>query len=310
MRSILLFNGFFNFTILAAALLLAGTIHAGQSAGDKDSKLTDQEKLQRILNRIVQQQRERTPDTDNKIQRTAYAADRISEMSRQLDANRQLQNSQSRSFNKTLNDVDRSAITAGNEITYPKDWNERTKARAIAQPRMTAKERSILRGLDSSISVDAKNRSFQSVIDFIRDKTGLPIVVDQASLKQVDADYDSLISVSMKDVSVRTVLHQTLAQLGLTYIVRNEVVMVVTPAVAKQSMVVRTYYAQDLIPKGLGFFTALQAAQLIETIQSTVDPQSWRANGGEGTILYDPITGGLVVKQSAEFQSILAGAGR
>ncbi len=307
----ILFCGFRPTATLLAICLLAPSLASAQSKNDKDANQTDQEKLQRILNRVVQQQREKTPDVDNKIQRTAYAGDRISEMNRQLDANRQLQNSQSRSFNRVLGDVDRSALTAGNEITYPKDWNERTKARAsLAQPRMTAKERSILRTLDSSITVDVKNRSFQSVLDYLRDKTGLPIIVDQDSLKQVDASYDSSVSLNMKDVSVRTVLHQVLGNLNLTYIIRNEAVQVVSPALAKQAMVVRTYYAQDLIPSGLGFITAVQAAQLIEMIQSTVAPQTWKTNGGDGTILYDPITGGLVVKQSAEFQSILAGAGR
>jgi hypothetical protein len=281
-----------------------------QTKNEMDANLTDLEKLQRILQRAGQKQRGKTPDTDTKIQRASYAAERIAETSRQLDANQQIQRAQSRSFNGILNDVDRSARTAGNEITYPKDWNERTRARSLAQPRMTAKERSILRTLDSSISVNFKNRSFQNVLDYLRDKTGLPIVVDQDSLKQADAAYDSPVSVSMKDVSVRTVLHQTLGSLGLTYIIRNEAIQVVSPALAKQAMVVRTYYAQDLIPSGLGYFTAVQAAQLIEMIQSTVAPGSWKANGGDGTILYDPITGGLVVKQSAEFQSILAGAGR
>jgi hypothetical protein len=298
-------------TVIFLAICLSASSSANaQTKSDKDANLTDQEKLQRILQRVGQQQRAKTPDADNKIQRTSYAADRIAEMNHQLDANRQLQRSQSRNFNGILNDVDRSALTAGNEITYPKDWNERTRARSLAQPRMTAKERSILRTLDSSISVDFKNRSLQNVLDYLRDKTGLPIVVDQDSLKQVDAAYDSPVSVSMKDVSVRTVLHQTLGSLGLTYIIRNEAIQVVSPALAKQAMVVRTYYAQDLIPSGLGFFTAVQAAQLIEMIQSTVAPGSWKANGGDGTILYDPITGGLVVKQSAEFQSILAGSGR
>jgi hypothetical protein len=298
------------YLLAVTAFCCASSIAQAQSKSTDDANLTDQQKLQRILSRVAQKQRETAPRNDDSLQRTAYAADRISSMNRQVDMNRQLRGAESRSFSKILNDVDRSSLTAGNDITYPKDWHERTKARSLTQPRMTTKERTILRTLDSSISVDVKNKPFESVLDYLRTKTGLPIVVDQDSLKQVDASYDSPVTVSMKNVSVRTLLHKTLADLGLTYIIRNESIYVVSPAIAKQAMVTRTYYAQDLIPSGLGYFTAVQAAQLIELIQSTVNPQSWKANGGDGVIEYDPITGGLVVKQSAEFQSILAGAGR
>ena len=283
---------------------------AGQAKTDKEANLSDQEKIQRILNRVIQQDREKPVDTDAKANRTMRAADRIAQMNNRLEANRQLQTAQSRSFSGVIRDVDRGAITAGNDITYPKDWKERTKNRVAPGSQMTAKERSILSTLDSSITLDVKNRPFESVIDYLRAKTGLPILIDRSSLSELDVSYDSPVTLSVKDVSLRTVLHKMLADLGLTYIIRNENVMIVSPGVAKQSMVIRTYYAQDLVPSGWGFITALQAAQLIELIQSTVAPQSWKGNGGDGTMVYDPITGGIVVKQSAEFQSVLANAGR
>ena len=109
---------------------------------------------------------------------------------------------------------------------------------------------------------------------------------------------------------MRTVLHKVLADLGLTYIIRNEAIQVVSPAMAKQMMVTKTYYIRDLLPGGWGFFSAVQAAQLIDMIQSTVEPQSWKANGGDGTIVYDPITRALVVRQNAEFHSVLSSGAR
>jgi hypothetical protein len=45
---------------------------------------------------------------------------------------------------------------------------------------------------------------------------------------------------------------------------------------------------------------------MIELIQSTVEPRSWQANGGKANIVYDPGTMSLVIKQSAEFQSVIA----
>ena len=50
-----------------------------------------------------------------------------------------------------------------------------------------------------------------------------------------------------------------------------------------------------------------EAAMLIDLIQSTVDPQSWQANGGAATIAYHPLTRSLVIKQTAEFHGKLSG---
>ncbi len=55
-------------------------------------------------------------------------------------------------------------------------------------------------------------------------------------------------------------------------------------------------------------FMALQgAAQIIDLIQNSVEPQSWQVNGGPGTIRFDPLTMSILVKQTAEVHFILAG---
>jgi hypothetical protein len=43
-------------------------------------------------------------------------------------------------------------------------------------------------------------------------------------------------------------------------------------------------------------------------IQRTVDPASWQNNGGQGTILFNPGTMALIIKQSAEMHLILGGS--
>jgi hypothetical protein len=101
-----------------------------------------------------------------------------------------------------------------------------------------------------------------------------------------------------------------LADLGLTYIVKDEAIFVTTPTKAKDYMTVRTYYIGDLAPQydlRYGpFLGQLQAAQtisqLVNMIQNNVEKESWEANGkeGGGTIVFSPATMSLIVKQSAE----------
>jgi hypothetical protein len=45
--------------------------------------------------------------------------------------------------------------------------------------------------------------------------------------------------------------------------------------------------------------------EIVEMIKGSVDPSSWRENGGEGTIVFDPRTLAIVVKQSSEVHSML-----
>lgn len=291
-------------------LLASASPSWAQTRADNDARLSDQEKIRRILAQANRQQGDVAPSPGAKSDAAALAAGRIAETSNQLDKFRQLEIERSRSSNKILREVDSAGIASGNDITYPKDWKEKTQARAAGLATMTAKESAIFRALDSTISVDLKKVRFESVIDYLRTKTGLPILLDNAALSEADVSYDSTVSVTLKDVTVRTLLKKILADLGLTYVIRNESVMVVTPGTAKQMMVTRAYYIRDLLPAGHPFFSELQAAALIDMIQSTVEPQSWRANGGNGTIVYDPIRRALVVKQSAEFQSVLSGAAR
>lgn len=291
-------------------LLTSASKARTQTQSDKDAALTDQEKLRRILNRVTKQQRDELPQISSKDRAAAQAASRIAEVSKTSDSFRQIQNERDRSVSGVIRSAERSGLTVGDDIAYPKDWKERTQARATGLVQMTPKEKSILRALDSTISLDLKRAGVESVIDYLRTKTGLPIILDKEALAQADVTYESTVSVSLKNVSVRLVLKKILADLGLTYVIRNEAIFVVTPAMANQMMVTRTYYIRDLLPAGHPFFSELQAAALIDMIQSTVEPQSWKANGGNGTIVYDPITRALVVKQSAEFQSVLSGAAR
>ena len=296
--------------LCAMGICLCAQAAKAQPPADKQSNLTDEERIKRILNEVKKQQRSQPPADESRKAAAAEAAGRINDTNNRLATLRQLQTDRDRGRNGVIDGVTRSAIASEDDITYPKDWKARTAGRASSLNPMTAKEKAIFSGLNSSMTVRLKNASFDGVIDYIRAKTGLSIIVDPGALKEADVSSDTPVSVDLRDVSVRTVLHKVLADVGLTYVIRNEAIQVVSPATAKQMMVTKTYYIRDLLPGGWGFFSAVQAEQLIEMIQSTVEPQSWKVNGGDGTIVYDPITRGLVVKQNAEFHSVLSSSAR
>jgi hypothetical protein len=236
----------------------------------------------------------------------AQALQRTTSTANQLAANRQLRDGIDRGAADSLRGVDRSAAAGDEDITYPRDWKQRTSGRksSNAVP-LTARERSILHALDSEVSLRFQNSRFQDVIEYLETITGLPIAVSQAALEEGGVTYDTPVTLRLKGVSVRFALRKLLADLGLGYVIRNETVEIVTAAQARENQVTRVHYIGDLLFGG-PVHRAWQAAQLIDLIQSTVDPQSWQGKGGTGTIFYDDVRRALVIKQNAELQPVLS----
>jgi hypothetical protein len=207
----------------------------------------------------------------------------------------------------TLGEVERSAMLPRGEVEFPRDWKARVAKRKPAL--LSKREKAILRILNSVISVDFKEQSFNSVIDYLRDKTGQPFLVDKQAMEEANIDYDTPISLKAKKVTVRTLLRKVLADVGLTYIIKDEMIQITSWKKAKASMVVRTYPVADIVTcLDPGVPPLLRPAQtvqnvksLISLIKSSIDPDSW-GNGeqGGGSISFHAGTMSLVVKQSAE----------
>jgi hypothetical protein len=286
---------------------------ARQAMGNQDDgKARRDETIKRLIEGITKlRQQSRTAEAAQRSAElaeqfpgnpAAQAANRISSTVNQLESNRQFQTQRDRSLSGVLGGVEKSSIIPSEDFQYPKDWASRTTQRGN-KSQLTAKEKAILRSLDTDISVDFKNTPLNQVVDFLHDRLGQPIVVDDAALKAAEISYDAPITFSVKRISVRTLLRKILADVGLAYAIRDEAIEITTPQRAREANVARVYYIGDLLP----FYGRLfAAAQLIELIQSTVEPQSWRANGGSGSIIYNPITKSIVVKQGVEVQSIIS----
>jgi hypothetical protein len=214
----------------------------------------------------------------------------------------------------TLRKVDESAKLPAYDYELPPDWVEKSKRRS-PENKLTKREKALLDALKAPITVDFNNDTFSSVIEYLQKVTGQTILVDKQALEEANISYDTPVTLRLPKVSTRTALKRLLADLGLTYVIKEEAIQVTTPARAKEMMVTRVYYIGDLIAVTDPFLPAplndLQAAQsiatIIQTVQSQVDPQSWSVNGGNGSIVYDPVRMSLIIKNSAEMHYMLGG---
>lgn len=224
-------------------------------------------------------------------------------------------------FNGAMISVDRSKLPPIGDVEFPKDWNTRIKKRkGLNEPLLTAKEQAIVKALNTVMSVNYDNARFEDVIQDLSNKMGQPIVIDRAALNDAQITSDTPVSLKLRGVTARTVLRKVLGDNGLSYVVKNEVMQVLTAEKAKEMMVTRTYYLGDLLAggqfaqAGIRFNPGLDQIQamqnvlnIIGIIQSSLDPQSWQANGGMGTITFVGGQMALVIRQSAEVHGMLGG---
>jgi hypothetical protein len=147
---------------------------------------------------------------------------------------------------ESLNDVSKSATLPKGDLEFPKDWAEKTRRRAETN-QLTTKERVILKALAAPVNISFKNMRLELAIDQLRAVSGQPILLDPEALKEVDASYDSPVTLNAKGVTFRTALKKILAEVGLTYIIREETIYVTSVARARDTMVVKRYYIGDLL---------------------------------------------------------------
>ena len=250
----------------------------------------------------------------------AIAARTLTTTSDTIAVGRDYRNEASYRFNGAMVSVDRSKLPPIGDVEFPKDWNTRIKKRkGLNTPLLTPKEQAILKALGKVIpSVNYENAKFEDVIQDLSDKMGQPIIIDRSALNDAQVSSDTPITRKIRGVTARTLLRSILGEFGLSYVVKGEVIQVLSAEKAREMMVVRTYYLGDLLAggtfaqAGIRFNPGLDQIQamqnvinIIGIIQSSIEPQSWQANGGQGTITFAGGQMGLVIRQSAEVHGML-----
>jgi hypothetical protein len=264
------------------------------------------------------------PPADKRAQETRERYDQtkaaFDKMKNNVVTNKDTRERFSQGFNKVGMEIEKSAQPVSMDVEFPADWVKKSQQREKLSNRLTVKERAIMKALGTVLDVEfPEGTTFQQAIDYLEKRTDLTIILDKQALKEAGVDYSSPVKTKLK-ATTRTVLKKLLAEVGLTYVVKNETIFVTTPERAKEMVTTRTYYIGDLagvvdIRYGpvLGRIQMIQNInQIIVLIYQTIDPQSWKVNNpsAQGSILFDPVSMRIVVTNNAEVHLMLGGAFR
>jgi len=167
---------------------------------------------------------------------------------------------------------------------------------AVAPPCLSAHS-AIERQLRTPISVSFNNVPLNTVLDNIRDCSGINIVPDMVALLDEGVSLEAPITIKLGKVSLKTALNLILRQVGLTYAIKDEVIVATTRAAARGKLLTVSYPVDDLV----GGPESMPTEKLIKRVGS-ISPNSWSEAGGPGTIDYYPLTMSLVINQTADVQ--------
>ena len=217
--------------------------------------------------------------------------------------------------------IEKSALPAIGDIEFPQNWKElsarRMKANAI---QISDKEKKIIEALDRPITVNLNERPLEEALQDLSNLLDQPLLIDRRSLEDLGLDLKKGVSLQGKGLSGRTVLRSVLATQGLTFVVKDEQIQIVTVERSKTLLTTRVYYIGDLVQAGQfsgmewgPLLNQQQYQQNLTAIQDAIrkiDPLSWsgRETGGPGTLTYHMPTQSIIVRNSAEVHFSLSKA--
>ena len=252
---------------------------------------------------------------DEGAQRIEDIRARLDRMRGQVRERGNLRRDQDRALRGVGDDLAKSSLPAGQDMEFPKNWKELVKKRSEGVE-MTKAEKQLMKALDTVIEANFDNARFEDVIKYLEEKAGVTILLDKLALEQQSVTYETTVRFKARKVTMRTVLRRILADVGLAYYIKDEAIQVTSVDRAKEMVTTRVYYIGDLVSRlrlDLGPFLNQQqvldnAKQIMDTIQTSIEPESWSINNGSGKIYFDPIRMALVVKATAEVHYMLGGS--
>lgn len=159
------------------------------------------------------------------------------------------------SFVATLRDVEQSAV--GIDPNFPMQFGDARNWADISALRLNEREndrnlspaeREIKARLATLVNVNYSNRSLAEVLDDLSAVTDIPIVIDSNALSAVRVAPETPVTLQVnQSIRLSSALNLLLEGKDLTYIIRNDVLMVTSMEVKRNDVEVRTYKVTDLV---------------------------------------------------------------
>ena len=146
--------------------------------------------------------------------------------------------------------------------------------------RQSAAEAAVRAALDEVVELGTKETTLAALAKQLGDKHEIAVVLDLAELKANEKSPETVIDPRVGKTTLRKALRAALRSDDLTFVVRNDALVITSAEAAELETFVRIYQVHDLVvapndPDGRPNYDSLT-----ELIMSTILPESWREAGG------------------------------
>ena len=157
-----------------------------------------------------------------------------------------------------------------------------------------ANEAKIREVLDEDTTLALQETPLYEVAKFLKDFHGIEIQFDRKALNEADIEPDAPITLVLKGRTLRSALRHMLKPLDLSFIIRDEVLLITTPEVAENHIITQVYDVQNLVglemiddaaapmshEQRLAFDRDSDYGSIINVIVACVAPSSWPEGTG------------------------------
>jgi tetratricopeptide (TPR) repeat protein len=162
-------------------------------------------------------------------------------------------------FFDTMYQVEKSSVPFPDDppIVYPdaKFWQDLSIRRKEKYGAMDLKatgdaEIRIEKALRSQLNqagMEYLDAPLSDVVKQLQDEYHIPILLDKPALEEAAIPPEQPVTISLNNVSLRSALRLLLKQLGLTYVIKDEILVITTKEAAEKELVVKVYPVADLV---------------------------------------------------------------
>ena len=155
-------------------------------------------------------------------------------------------------------------------------------AQPLFLPAPTAAEEKIETALNSPTTLEFVNTPLGNVVDYLKDFHQIDIRLDKKAMDAAGIAADVTVTKNLNKIPLRSALRLMLHELGLAYTIQDGALVITSKGAAENMLVKRTYPVGNLAAAAGDGPPDLEP--LIDAIRTTIQPATWEAVGGPGTL--------------------------
>jgi len=111
----------------------------------------------------------------------------------------------------------------------------------------TSSTKAVRRALAEATSLQFTESPLSDIVAYLKESHKLPVLLDTASLDSAGVTHDSPVTIDVEGVPLTNALNLMLKSIELTYVVRDEVLLITTPEEVDSQLITRIYPVKDLV---------------------------------------------------------------